>query len=159
MMAVDDDSLEATLCDHALELRDRRRRIAGRQGSEAEEPRRVAPNGFRDRVIRASRKCLRLLSGKLLDAGRGQRQRLHVDAGRIHRRDATVADVEKVRDERRKPAPHLLSPLLEPALGAVEEGGRGEVLFKGDDAHCGVSFTEGEAGSTPRLGIEICVNR
>ena len=97
----------------------------------------MAPNGFRDRVIRAARKCLRLLSGKLLDAGRGQRQRLHVDAGRIHRRDATVADVEKVRDERRKPAPHLLSPLLEPAFGAVEEGGRGEVLFEGDDAHGG----------------------
>ena len=40
MMAVDDDALEATLCDHALELRDRGRRIADRQRREAEEPRR-----------------------------------------------------------------------------------------------------------------------
>ena len=139
MVAIDDDSLEPMLADHALELRDRGRRIADRQRRQAEEPRRMAADGFRDRRIRASREGLRLLDLELFDARRRQRQRLHIDAGRIHRRDPAIADVEEVGDERRKPAADLFRALLEPAVGAVEEGGRGEVLLKGNRAH-GRSF-------------------
>ena len=46
----------------------------------------------------------RILDGvELLDAGRGQRQRLHSHAGGVHRRDAPVADVDELIDERREP--------------------------------------------------------
>jgi hypothetical protein len=82
-----------------------------------------------------AREGLRLLDLELFDAGRGQRQRLHVDAGRIHRCDPAIADVDEVGDELRKPAADPLSIFLQPAFGAVQEGGRGEVFFESDRAH------------------------
>ncbi len=103
MMAIDDDAFEPMLADHTLELRDRGRRIGDRQRRQAEKPGRMAPDGVRERGVRASRKGLRLLDIELLDAGRGQRQRLHVDARRVHRRDAAVANVDELSDERREP--------------------------------------------------------
>ena len=90
--------------------------------------------------MRARRSCfarerLRLLALELLDARRGQRQRLHVDFSRIHRRDPAIADVEEVGDEPRKPPADLGGALLEPAVWSVEEGGRDEVFLERDDAH------------------------
>ena len=126
------------LADHALELRHRGRRIADRQRRQAEEPRRMAADGFRERGVRLAREGPRLLDLELFDAGRRQRQRLHIDARRIHRRDPAIADVEEVGDELRKPAADLFGALLQPAVRAVEEGGRGEVLFESDRAHWSV---------------------
>ena len=129
MVAIDDDSLKPMLVDHALELRHRGRRIADRQRRQAEEPRRMAPDGFCERGVRLAREGLRLVDLELFDARRRQRQRLHIDAGRIHRRDAAIADVEEVGDKLREPAADLFGALLQPAVGAVEEGGRSEVFF------------------------------
>ena len=135
MMAVDDDAFEPTLADHALELGDRGRRIGDRQRRQAEKPRRMAPDGVRERGVRASGEGLRLLCAELFDAGRSQRQRLHGQAGGVHRRDAAVANFDELIDERHEPPTDLSRLLLQPAARAVEVGGRGEMFLKGDRAH------------------------
>ena len=89
-----------------------------------------ARNAFDSRAI-----SFRLLGLELLDAGRCQRKRLHVDLRRVHRRDPAVADIGKLSDQRRQPAPGPLRPLLEVAVRTVEKRRRGEVLFEGDGAH------------------------
>ena len=149
MVAVDDDALEAVLGDHALEFRDRGRRIGDRQRGQPEKPGRMTPDGFGERSVGVSREGLRFLDVELLDAGRRQRQRLHVDAGGVHRRDAAVANVDKLGDKRREPPAKLLRPLLQPAVGAVEKSGRGEMFLKGDRAHSRNSFKDGEKSSAP----------
>ena len=136
MMAVDDDALEPMLADCAIELGDSGRGIGDRQRREAEEPRRMAADRLGLRVVRVSREGLRRLDIELLDARRGQRKRLHRDAGGVHRRDPAVADVEELIDERREPPAKLLGPLLQPPIGAVEKSGRGEMFLKRDYAHC-----------------------
>src|SRR5208337_4401179 len=83
-MAVDHDALAAVLRDRPLEFGDRRRGIKKRHGGEAEEPVGMAPDRFADRRVGLARDTLRLLARELLDAGRGQRQRLHGDAGAVH---------------------------------------------------------------------------
>jgi hypothetical protein len=60
----------------------------------------------------ASRKGLGLLDIELLDAGRGQRKRLDVDASGVHCRDATVRDVDELINERREPPANLSRLLL-----------------------------------------------
>ena len=55
MMAVDDDAFEPVLADHPLKLRDRGRRIGDWQRRQAEKSGRMAPDGFRERSVRASR--------------------------------------------------------------------------------------------------------
>ena len=77
----------------------------------------MTPDRVRDRGVRASREGLRLLDIELLDAGRSQRQRLHVDARRVHRSDAAIADVDELSHERREPPADLFRPLLQPAAG------------------------------------------
>src|SRR5271163_3298457 len=96
----------------------------------------MAPDGFRERDIRAPRKGLRLLALELFDARRGQRQRLHIDARRVHRRDPAIADVNELIDERREPSADLFGALLQPPVRTVEKGGGGEVLLERDHAHC-----------------------
>ncbi len=79
----------------------------------------MAADGFRERGVRLAREGLRLLDLELFDARRRQRQRLHVDAGGVHRRDPAVADVQEVGDELRKPPADLFGALLQPAVRAV----------------------------------------
>ena len=143
-MAVDDDALKSMLADRALEFRDRCRRVGDRQRRQAEQPRRMAPDGFRERGVRASRERLCLFDIELFDAGRGQRKRLHGHAGGVHRRDAALADIDKVSDELRKAPADLLRALLQPTGGAVEECKGGKVLFKGDRAHWAPLREDGE---------------
>src|ERR1700734_1411999 len=71
MVAVDDDPFEPMLADHALELRESGRRIADRQRRQAEEPRRMAADRFRERGGRLAREGLCLLDLQLFDARRG----------------------------------------------------------------------------------------
>ena len=136
MMAIDDDAFEPMLGNHALELRDRGRRIGDRHRGQAEKPRRMAPDGFRERNVCASREGLRFLDVELFDARGRQRKRLDVDASGVHGCDAAIANVDELSDERREPPAKLLRPLLQPAVGAVEKSGRGEMFLKGDRAHC-----------------------
>ena len=135
MMAVDDDALEAPIAFRALEFRDRGRRVAGGKRREPEQAVRMAADGLRERVVRLSGDLLRLFAFKLFDAGLRQRQSLHVDARRIHRRDPAVAEVDELGDQVRQPAARPLRALLQPAAGTVQEGGGCEVLFEGDRAH------------------------
>ncbi len=101
------------LAGRALEFRDRSRRIGERQRREAEEARRMAPDRRRQSRVGLARDLLRLFGVELFDAGRRQRQGLHVDPRRIHRRDAAVTDVEEIGDQIRQPAAGPLRPLLQ----------------------------------------------
>ena len=122
-------------------FRERSRRIGDRQRREPEEARRMAFGSPSARAAFVSRATAFASSAvELFDAGRRQRQRLHVDARSIHRRDAAVADIEEFGDQVRQPAAGLLGALLQLAAGPVHEGGRGEVLFEGDRAHRAGSF-------------------
>ena len=73
---------------------------------------------------------------QLLDAGRGERHDLHVDAGRIHGGDALVAEIAKFGDDFLGAGViEFFGLLLEVAARTVEKGRSGKVLFERDGAH------------------------
>ena len=78
---------------------------------------------------------LRLLDIELLNAGRGQRKCLDVDARRVHRRDAAVVNVEELSDQGREPPAGPFRLLLQPVGRTFEISRRGEMFLKGDRAH------------------------
>ena len=72
---------------------------------------------------------------QLLDARRGERQHLHVDAGRIHFRQSLGIDVAQPLDQIGIAAADGFGPVFQLAPGDVEKSRRGEVFFKRDGAH------------------------
>ena len=136
MMAVDDDALEATIAERALELGDRGRRIADRQRRKPEEAGRMAPDRSA-RETHSSRARSRFASSasSCSTPGAVSESACTSTPRCVHRRDPAVADIGELSEHRRQPAASPLRPLLEVAVRTVEKGGRGEVFFEGDRAH------------------------
>ena len=82
-------------------------------------------------------------ASRLLGAGRGQRQHLHIDAGGIHLGQAAGADVGQLFEYFDETAALLLRLLLAGTAGAFEKFRRGEMLFERDGAHGGIFLVVG----------------
>jgi hypothetical protein len=96
---VDQRPLEAILTDRALQLLCGGLRGGRRQRGEPGEAIRIAPHRLREEVVRLTSERYRLCCLKLLNARKGQRQHLHIDACGVHRRDPAAAEIAQLFDE------------------------------------------------------------
>ncbi len=96
---VDDDAVEAKL-GGALDLARRFHGLLRRDRSQAGKSRRMSLHGVRKRVVGLGRQSRRQRALEHLDARRGEREDLHVDADLIHVSDAAGADIEQAIVER-----------------------------------------------------------
>jgi hypothetical protein len=99
-VGVDDDAAEAKPAGGALDLARRLRRLLRRDRGQAGKARRMGFHGRRERIIGLGRQPRRQRAVEHLDARRGEREDLHVDADLIHMGDATGADIEQAIIER-----------------------------------------------------------
>ena len=98
-VAIDHGALEAVFADRTLQLIGRRFRRRGRQRGEGGEPVWMASHRVGEAVVGLTGERHRLGRVELLHARSGQRQHLHIDAGRIHVRDPVVAEIAELLDE------------------------------------------------------------
>jgi hypothetical protein len=90
---VDQRALEAILTDRALQLLCGGFRGGRRQRGEPSEAIRMAPHRLPEDVVCLTGERYRLCRLELLDARKGQRQHLYIDACGVHGRDPAVAEI------------------------------------------------------------------
>ena len=96
-VAVDHRALHAELADRALELVRRRARVGRGQGGEGGEALRVLVDRARELVVGFAREGHGGLGVvEVLDARRGMADDLQVDAGGVHGRQPSLAQIEQV---------------------------------------------------------------
>ncbi len=136
VVAVDDRAGKFLLADAPLQFL---RRLVGRrrrQRGEAADAGRMPLHAVGEVVVGVARHRDRIGGFHLLDAGRGERDHLHVDAGSVHQRDAPGADVAEFADEPGHTVAGVPALLLHPVQRSVDEGRRGKVFFQRNRAHC-----------------------
>ena len=108
-----------------------------RERGEALEALGVRTNRRRDQVVRHALEIDRLFGREVVEPRRGQRQHLHVNPDRVHRRQAILSKVKQPRrshavrgsaDRRVGSAGIALKPCVDNHAG-------GEVLFQADNPH------------------------
>jgi hypothetical protein len=132
---------EAELRDRPLELlRCRGRRRSGERG-EALESIRARAHKLGDAIVRLDLQVRARLGRQALQAGRGERQHLHVQPRRVHGRDPTLADLVEPFAElsRRRGRLRVLARAgIEPAPRGHDLVGQ-QVLLRADGLHLGAS--------------------
>ena len=136
VVAVDHGAGEFLLAHAPLELLRGLVRFSGRQHGKATDALWIFLDRGGEEIVGVADDCRRVGLLQLLDARRGERDDLHVDAGRVHGGDTLVAEVAQFGDQfLGAGVVELFRLLLEIAPRTVEKRRSGKVFFERDGAH------------------------
>src|SRR5580704_9276634 len=151
MVAVNHGAGEFLLAHAPLELSGGLLRLTGRQYGKAADALWIFLDRGGEEIVGVADDGRRVGLVELLDARRGERHDLHVDARRVHGGDALVAEVAQFGDEfLGAGVVELFRLFLEIAPRTVEKRRSGKVFFERDGAH--------KSSRSPRLSRAPVIN-